>query len=164
MARIAKTKKRIYLDFILNFIKKILNNSSTHPINIVPEQIVIKVNNVDKDISLLNKVVSESTKAGANQIDGITFESSNIENLKQEARILAINDAKSKAVDLSSNIGVSLGDIVGWWENVVSPTVDYSYSSYGEGLGGGSDSGSTNISVGDYEVVVELNLNYKIKK
>jgi len=128
------------------------------------QQIIIKVNNVDKDISLLNKVVSESTKAGANQIDGITFESSNLENLKQEARILAINDAKSKAVDLSSNIGVSLGDIVGWWENVVSPTIDYSYSSYSDGMGGSGESNDSNISVGNYEVVIELNLSYKIKK
>ena len=128
------------------------------------QQIVIKINNVDKDISLLNKVVSESTKAGANQIDGITFTSSNIENLKQEARILAINDAKNKAIDLASNIGVSLGDIVGWWENVINPTINYSYSSYGgEGLGGGGAE-SSNISVGNYEVVIELNLNYKIKK
>lgn len=125
------------------------------------QQIMVKVYDIDKNIELLNQVVSKSTEAGANQISGITFEGSNIEDLKQQARILAVTDAKKKAEALSTSIGVSLGEIVGWWDNTVSPSYNYSY---GVGGMGGSESGGANVSAGTYKVIVELSLNYKIKK
>jgi hypothetical protein len=125
------------------------------------QQIMVKVYDIDKNIELLNQVVSKSTEAGANQILGITFEGSNIEDLKQQARILAVTDAKKKAEALSTSIGVSLGEIVGWWDNTVSPSYNYSY---GVGGMGGSESGGANVSAGTYKVIVELSLNYKIKK
>ena len=129
------------------------------------QQIVVKVYNVDENVDLLNQVVSKSTEAGANQILGITFESSDIENLKQQARILAVTDAKNKAKTLSESIGVSLDKVVGWWDNTVNPSYDYNYSSsYGAGGMGGGETGGANVSVGTYKVVVELSLNYKIKK
>lgn len=121
------------------------------------QQIIIEVKGVDSNFNILNQVISESAKAGANQVLGIAFSSSNIENLKQEARVLAIADAKKKAETLSSVVGVSLGDIVGWWENVISPSPYYDYS--GAGMGGGSPA----ISSGLYETTVEVTLNYKIK-
>jgi len=125
------------------------------------QQIMVKVYDIDKNIELLNQVVSKSTEAGANQILGITFEGSSIEDLKQQARILAVTDAKKKAEALSTSIGVSLGEIVGWWDNTVSPSYNYSY---GVGGMGGSESGGANVSAGTYKVIVELSLNYKIKK
>lgn len=124
------------------------------------QQIIIEVNEVDKNFSLLNQVIAESAKAGANQVVGISFSSSNIESLKQEARLLAISDAKAKAKSLSEAMGVSLGDLVGWWENTVSPSpyTDYSYG----GMGGG---GSTPVvSSGVYETTIEVTLNYKLEK
>lgn len=122
------------------------------------QQVIIKIDGVDGNFDLLNRVIAESAKAGANQVLGVSFESSNIENLKQEARILAIKDAKLKAQTLSQAVGISLGDIVGWWENIINPSPYYDYS-YG-GMGGGGPI----INSGSYEVNVELTLNYKIKK
>lgn len=124
------------------------------------QQIVIKVTGIDKNFNILNQVVSESAKAGANQVLGVSFETSQIEELKQEARILAIADAKKKAETLSGAIGISLDEIVGWWENIISPSPYYDYSSYG-GMGGG---GNPVINSGSHEVSVELTLNYKLKK
>lgn len=124
------------------------------------QQLIIKVKGVDENFNILNQVVSESAKAGANQVLGVSFESSKIEDLKQEARILAINDAKNKALSLSQAIGVSLGDIIGWWENIINPSPYYDYSYYG-GMGGG---GNPVINSGSHEVSVELTLNYKIKR
>jgi uncharacterized protein len=124
------------------------------------QQIIIEVSDVDKSFGLLNQVIAESAKAGANQVLGISFSSSNIENLKQEARLLAISDAKTKAKSLSEAMDVSLGDLTGWWENVVSPSpyINYSY----DGMGGGGASPA--VSSGIYETTVEITLNYKIEK
>lgn len=122
------------------------------------QQIVVKVKGIDNNFSLLNQVVSESARAGANQILGVSFESSKIEELKQEARLLAMTDAKNKAISLSQAAGVSLGKVAGWWENVVSPSPYYDYSSSYGGMGGGAV-----INSGVYEVVIELGINYKIK-
>lgn len=124
------------------------------------QQIIIKVKGAENNFALLNKIISESAKAGANQILGVSFESSKIEDLKQEARILAIKDAKEKADVLSQAIGISLDQIVGWWENIINPSSYYDYSYYG-GMGGG---GGPVINSGSHEVSIELTLNYKIKK
>lgn len=123
------------------------------------QQIVIKVAGIDKNFNILNQVVSESAKAGANQVLGVSFETSQIEELKQEARILAIADAKKKAEALSGAIGISLDEVIGWWENVISPSPYYDVN-YG-GMGGG---GNPVINSGAHEVSVELTLNYKLKK
>ncbi len=124
------------------------------------QQIIIEVAEVDKNFSLLNQVIAESAKAGANQVVGISFSSSNIENLKQEARLLAIADAKNKAKSVSEAMGVSLGDLAGWWENTISPSPYYDYSYAGMG-GGGS---APVVSSGIYETTIEVTLNYKLAK
>ncbi|PKM91351.1 hypothetical protein CVU82_02015 [Candidatus Falkowbacteria bacterium HGW-Falkowbacteria-1] len=123
------------------------------------QQIVVKVYDVDKSFNKVNQIISEATKAGANQIIGVNFESSEIEKIKQDARLLAIKDAKNKAQSLSESVGVSLGDIVGWWENVTNPYPYYDYS-YG-GMGGG---GNPSVNSGSYEVLVDVSINYKIEK
>jgi uncharacterized protein YggE len=121
------------------------------------QQIIIKVEGMDNNFSLLNQVISESVKAGANQVLGVSFESSKMEELKQGARLLAIEDAKLKSSTLANAIGISLGEKVGWWENVINPSPYYDYSYLGTGGGGPI------INSGVHEVVVELGINYKIK-
>ncbi len=125
------------------------------------QQIIVRVEGIDSNFNILNQVIKESAKSGANQVLGVSFESSKIEELKQNARLLAISDAKNKATSLSQALGVSLGEIVGWWENMVNPSPYYDYSSYG-GFGGAA--GSPVINSGSYDVVIELSINYKVKK
>ncbi|MBI5466342.1 MAG: SIMPL domain-containing protein [Candidatus Kerfeldbacteria bacterium] len=126
------------------------------------QQLVIKVKglasgNDDK----VGKVVAEATKAGANQVTSLTFDASNIDDLKQEARLQAIADAKSKAGSLARATGVDLGDIVGWWENFVQAPGTPLYGGVGgEAKGAGM---SPQVPSGSQEVVVEVNLSYKIK-
>jgi len=122
------------------------------------QQIIIRVQGVDNNFEILNKVILEAAKSGANQVLGVSFESSEIENLKQEARLLAINDARDKAASLSQSLGLPLGEIVGWFENVINPSVYNEYSSYNNGYGG-----FPTVTNGKHEVVVEMSVNYKIK-
>ena len=135
------------------------NGVSTSTGFIASQQLLIKVKNVKDNADKVNKVVAEATKAGANQVTGVSFELSNIEDLKQEARLKAIDDARGKAVTLASKAGIELGDIIGWWENFIQYPSLSSSVAYDMGKGGAMP-GVTN---GNREIIVELNLNYRIK-
>ncbi len=122
------------------------------------QTMTITVKDIEKNEQLISKIISSTTLAGANQINGITFENSDISNIKQEARVKAIQDARSKSIGLEKALGVRLGKIVGWWENYV----DQSY--YAEGKGGvGGGNMTPTITSGNGEMTVEVNLSYKIK-
>jgi uncharacterized protein YggE len=134
---------------------KIINYSAN-------QQLDVKVKDLKNNQNLLNKVIGEATKAGVNQILGITFEASNLEDLKQQARVKAIGDAKGKAVALATAAGVQLKDITGWYENFVKG------GGYGEasalGVGGaGGGAPMPQVTVGGNEVVVDIGVTYNIK-
>lgn len=127
------------------------------------QQLTIKVRDITTNNNLLNKVIAEAGKAGSNQINGVSFEASNMESLKQQGRIKAIEDAKGKAKELAGAAGVRLGDISGWYENYVSPTPGTSDSiSYAKGGVGGGGS-MPQVSAGNNELVVEIGVTYDIK-
>ncbi|KKW33700.1 MAG: hypothetical protein UY79_C0015G0007 [Parcubacteria group bacterium GW2011_GWA2_53_21] len=114
----------------------------------------------------LAKVVGDATKAGANQIVGINFSVSNVEELKQQAKVKAISDAKGKAGALADAAGVRLGKVVGWWENIIQAPGLSGYGSYayekGNGIGGGGG-GTPTVPTGSQEIIVEITVNYKVK-
>lgn len=124
------------------------------------EQVTVKIEKfADKD-NLVGKAIAEVTKAGVNNISGISFEAADLEALKNEARLKAVEDAKVKAKEMAKSTKVHLGKIIGWWENY------YPVDPYMGGKGGGgmmNDVASATVPSGQYEVLVEINLNYKIK-
>jgi uncharacterized protein YggE len=71
----------------------------------VQNLVEVKSTNVGGLGALLDDVVS----AGATRVMGIRFEASNIEDLKNQARDLAMANARSKADQLARDAGVSLG-------------------------------------------------------
>jgi uncharacterized protein YggE len=127
------------------------------------QQLVIKVAGYDKDPGRLNKVIAAASKAGANQVAGLTFDSSILNDLKQQARVKAISDAKNKSGELAAAAGIELKDVSGWWENTVQPLP---YSSYGYekgGMGAGGIAVDPQITAGSREVIVEVGVTYNIK-
>jgi len=128
------------------------------------EQLVIKVANYDQDPNRLNRVIAESSKAGANQVNNLSFDSSNMNDLKQQARIKAIEDARAKSASLAATAGVELEDITGWYENLINPSPIYSTIDYGKGgLGGAGAVSSPQTPAGDREVIIEIGVTYNIK-
>lgn len=125
------------------------------------QQLTVKVreikNNGEKKIG---EIIEIANKAGVNQVNSINYDYLEIDKIKQEARILAINDAQKKAVELAQKTGVRLGKIVGWWENYV--TSPYQEASYGMGIGGGGGA-APNIMPGVSEITIEMNVSYLIK-
>lgn len=126
------------------------------------EQLVIKVVGYDKNPNKLNQVIAASSKAGANQVNNLSFDASNMNDLKQQARLKAITDAKEKSSALAVAAGVKLTDIVGWSENLLSPASNYVSSDAGKGgVGGGAISPQT--PSGDREVLMEVGITYNLK-
>lgn len=124
------------------------------------EQVTVKIEKFAEKDNLIGRAIAEVTKAGVNQINGISFEAADLEALKNQARLKAVEDAKVKAKEMAKSTKVRLGKIIGWWENY------YPVDPYMDGKGGAMNAGamsSATVPSGQYEVTVEINLNYKIK-
>ncbi|MGE5426069.1 MAG: SIMPL domain-containing protein [Bacillota bacterium] len=126
------------------------------------QQLSIKVRGYDEKPDRLNRVIGAASKAGANQINNLAFDSTRMNDLKQEARIKALQDAQEKSVSLASAVGVSIKNIAGWWENVQQPVPYASYGIGGGDKGAGGDM-SAQVPSGSHEVVIEVGVSYNIK-
>lgn len=124
--------------------------------------ITVTVKKTNEDVSRTANIIAAASAAGANQVLNVSFSPSNLEDLKQQARLAAITDAKSKAGEIERTLGVHLRDIVGWWENPISVPGPTPY--YGEGIGAGGGGGAVPVIPGGVnEIVTEVNLNYRLK-
>lgn len=141
------------------------NNVQTPTGYTANQQLTIKVRGLDKDAQAVSKVVAAATKDGANQVLGIGFDVSNLNDLKQQARLKAIADAKTKAGQLADAVGVRLGEVTSWWENVVQApgNTGVPYADGKGGIGGGGGGVSPTVPSGAQEIIIEVSLNYKIK-
>lgn len=109
-----------------------------------------------RETNEIGEILEQSVDAGINQVNSLSFEVDNEEPFKEEARKLAIEDAKEKAKKLASQLGVKLIKISGYDEGT---SLDYSI--YRElGLGGGAE--SPQIEVGENEIIVNVILIYEI--
>jgi len=123
----------------------------------VSETIEVKIRNLDQVSDVLSGVVT----AGANQVNSTQFTIDNPEKLKAQARDAAIADAKTKAKDLESKLGISLGHIVNFSEGTNGYPVPMMYDKAAvSGMGGG---GGPAISTGQNEITVDVTITYQIK-
>ncbi|MFA5131199.1 MAG: SIMPL domain-containing protein [Patescibacteria group bacterium] len=127
------------------------------------EQLVVKVLGYDQNPGKLSAVIAAASKAGANQVNNLAFDATNMNDLKQQARLAAITDAKSKSTALATAAGIHLEDITGWYENLVSPQPYYAGADYGKGGMGGAAVSSPSTPAGNREVIIEIGVTYNIK-
>lgn len=140
-----------------------INNASKVTGYNANQQLVVKISGYDKDQSRLSQAIAAASKAGANQVNSLTFDSSQMNDLKQQARLAAISDAKDKSAALAETAGVELKEIVGWYENYINPTPVYSTMDYARGGMGAGGEASPQTPAGEREVVIEIGVNYNIK-
>lgn len=115
-----------------------------------------------RDLAKITAVLDAAVKAGANQAGSVGFTIDEPKVLQEEAREMAIADAREKAQKLAADLGVSLGRMQGFWED----------QSYGGGnpvmmraeamdsAGGGY---APPLPAGEQEVMVNVNITYKIR-
>lgn len=129
------------------------------------QQLVVKVKDINNNPNMLPGVIAAATKAGANQVMGINFDVSNLDELKQAARLMAIDDARGKSGTTARAAGVRLGKVVGWWENVMqAPGLSSQFYGDKGGLGGGPiPAPAPQVPTGSSEIIMEVTLNYQVK-
>jgi hypothetical protein len=122
----------------------------------------IKVRDFDK----VNDVLVTATSVGANAIGSVSFDiNDDTEKTKlQEARDLAVTEAKTKAEGLSKAAGITLGKIINISENQGSNEIRPLSAM---GLGGGVTLDKTvtapSVQAGQTEIDVTVSLSYEVR-
>ncbi|MBU3968946.1 SIMPL domain-containing protein [Patescibacteria group bacterium] len=124
----------------------------------VTHTITLKIRDLDKVGSILNSL----GELGATDVSGVNFSIDKEDELKEEARDIAIENAKDKAEELSKVLGVKLVRVINYSEYGSSPY----YARYdmvkakGYGVGGGSP--VPEIPTGESKIVSMVNIIYEI--
>ena len=115
-----------------------------------------------RDFTKIGDVLSQSTTAGANLVGDLQFTIDNPEQFKEQARALAIKQAKTNANNLAKESGIDLGKIINVYEgyNSVQPVMYDSAKAMGGGVSASAP--TPTIQPGQQEIDVTINLTYKI--
>jgi len=111
-----------------------------------------------KDIENIGNVIQEATNAGANQMGALSFTIDDENKHQEEAKRLAIEEAKNKAKQLASQLGVELLGIKSFSESI-SGIAPGRYKASADML----EIASPNIEVGQNRIEARVNIIYKIR-
>lgn len=113
-----------------------------------------------KDLDIVGDVIDAAAVAGANQINGISFELSDAkrEELKTNAYIAAMGDAQDKADVIAETLGLTITGVQSVNEYSYTPVRSYEYA---ESVAmDGAKSFSTPIVSGELSVTVSIHIVY----
>lgn len=119
-----------------------------------------------RDLNKIGDVIAKTTEQGANQIGNISFTIDDEYELKNQARELAIEKAKEKALLIAEQSGMKLGKVKSVYESSEAVTIPMSYSNAKMELATGvaADAiSSPTIQSGQNEIKVEATLVYEVK-
>ena len=125
----------------------------------VTHMLQVKVRDIDK----AGKVIDDGVEAAGDltQVSGVSFTIDELTALHSQARQQAMADAQTKADELARLAGVTLGKPTYISESAYTP---YSQSYYGaQAMAAPATGGSTEISPGQMEVVVSVQVTYGIQ-
>ena len=136
-----------------------LNGQPTGGKYVVDNSVFIKV----RDLDALGDVLDTAIRAGANSVNGISFDVSDKDTALSEAREKAVENARAQAEELAGLAGVELGNIQSISMYGGSP-VPY-YGGYG-GYPAPSvmeSAASVPISPGQYVISVDVSIMFEIR-
>lgn len=117
-----------------------------------------------RDFDKINDIIVAATNAGANMEGSINFDindSTKKEKL-QEARKLAVEEAKAKATGLATSAGITLGKIINVSENQNSNRPQPLYMT-GKGVSQDVEITPPTIEAGQTEINVMISLSYEVR-
>lgn len=118
--------------------------------------IVIKV----RDLTKANEVIDSATKNGANQVGGIDFQVSDKTKAQNDAREIAVKEAKAKAAQAAKIAGFSLGKIINYSESFNGSVTPVLMQADSAKAGSGAP---TQVEAGTNEVKVDVTLSYEVR-
>lgn len=115
-----------------------------------------------RDISKAGEVLAKLAEGGATEISGPYFEIEDRSEYLQEARTIAIQDAREEAKVLAKSLNVRLGRMVDFYENSGGfPTPDM--RAEGAGMDMAIETKAVSVPVGEDEIEVQVTLVFKVK-
>ena len=124
----------------------------------VTQSFEVKIRNLDNIGVILDGLVAQ----GANQVNNLGFQIENQDKLKDQARQMAISDAKAKARALQSQLGIGLGRIVNYYEGGNYP-IYYGMEAKAMDGRGGAMPPEPSVPAGENEIVVNVTITYQIR-
>lgn len=109
----------------------------------------------------VSQVIEAATAAGANQVQGTTFQVKDPAKYREQARNMAIENAKEQAQQLANSLGIKLGKVVNIVEYSPStggPVPMYDMAVSQRALGGG---GGPSIEAGSQEITSVVTLYFE---
>jgi len=125
----------------------------------VSQTIEVKI----RDLSKVGDIISNATELGANNVSSLSFTIDDDEKVKEDAKELAIKDARAKAKNLEKSLGVKLVKIVNFSEGTY-PT--YSYDSYYKSASGATEmlsSVAPTIQTGQNKITSTVTITYSVR-
>ncbi len=115
-----------------------------------------------RDLTKVGTIISGATEKGANDIGSLTFIVDNDEQVKENAKNLAIKDAQAKAKNLEKALGVKMVKIVNFSENSYNPIYANLDSSY-KVMTASSSGVAPSIQTGQNKITSTVTITYAIR-
>lgn len=136
------------------------------------QQITVRIPKINEDATMIDRVLSVATKAGANQAGEVRLFVADLEKAKQDARLIAIGDARNKAKAAANKANVRLKGIGSWYENIVSVPGSNTPTPGVASYGGASTptgtlvspAGTASLGAGIQVLAVEVNVTYYVRE
>ena len=127
----------------------------------VSESVSVKVRDTEKVSAILQKI----GELNITEISGPNFEVDDLDKTKEEARSLAIKNAKEKAEKLASDLGVKLGAVVSFSENQggYNPVYMMRAEKMSMDMSGSVSDVPSNIQEGENKITSDVSVVYEIR-
>jgi len=112
-----------------------------------------------RDINKLGGTIDAAVAAGANQVMGISFDLADKAQAMQQAREVAVNDARAKAEQYAKLINGTLGLVLTVNESVSTPVFDTTART----AAGAAPMADTPIQTGEGSITLTVQISYEVK-
>jgi hypothetical protein len=124
----------------------------------VSQNLNIKVRQMDQ----VSNIIQAAGSSGLNQVGNLSFTIDNPENLKQQARAMALAQAKEKAEALANVVGVKLGKVISFSESNNQPAPIYANYAMSDKLSLGAGAVAPTVEAGSNEIIIDATVEYEI--
>ena len=114
------------------------------------------------DLTQVATVLGGLAPLGVNQIGSVDYTFNNTDSLLATARSQAITNAQTKAEQLASEAGVSLGRVISVNESGVIP-LPYPYPVYSMAAGSGAMASAPTVNPGTQDVTDNVTITYELR-
>jgi len=118
-----------------------------------------------KDFDKVNDAIVAGTASGANIVGNVSFDLNDSTKTEKtnEARVKAVDDAKTKAEGLAKAAGINLGKIINVSENQNQNIRPIAFTDKAVGLGGRAPIAQPEIQPGTTEIDITVSLSYELR-